>query len=169
MAYPRTKARKALGALLEGIPGIKRVYLTRRWPREPARLPCLCVYLPTEDLSFVPGTGRAGNRMVERLGTGRVVAIYPDTGVPDEETEDALDATLAEIERRIAANPNLRDEAGIPLLSNLAPTRLDTGFDGTGSAGCVIGALTLSLTTHHREGRTETTLPASHHARGETP
>ncbi|TXN30817.1 hypothetical protein [Methylobacterium sp. WL19] len=161
MAYPRTKVRKTVGALLEGIPGIKCVYVTRRWPREKGKLPCLCVYLPTEDISVIEGTGRPGSRVSQRIETLRVVAVFPDTGIPDEDTEDLLDATLDEVERRLAANPSIKGPDGVPFATDLQLARLETGYDAAGAGACLVGALTLNLRIHHREGRSDTVLPAN--------
>lgn len=158
MEHVRTSALKAVVRILEGIPGVKAVRASRRFPYDGVALPAIdCSWV--QEQGDPAKAGRPGQRMMDRDMVLRVRVVATGDDEPDAPIEFTLDAIQLAIERRLAANQLLRTDEGVPTVRRVKFLRTVSEDNSKNAATYVATAVFFQVTASHREGAPDTTLP----------
>ncbi|MCK2055299.1 hypothetical protein [Methylobacterium sp. 37f] len=145
--HVRTSASKAAVRILTGIPGVKAVRASRRYPTNPQALPAIDVSWVLEQPLTHKGP-QPGHRLMDRAMVLRVRIVAADEDTYEAPLEYELDAIQAHVEQRMAANQGLRRDDGVATTRQveLLGVRAGLGRRGNpeprpGPGGALVGGL----------------------------
>ena len=143
--------------MIDGIPGITDVAISRIYPDAAARLPVARLYVEHDDPQ-VKGHLRPGIRRVERTMVVMVTLAFAAPPDGNRAFESGVNDAVAHVERCLAANPHLKLADGAPYARSTKLGPIRSGFDKN-NPRLIVVAIPVVVVVDYREGADDHPFP----------